>query len=58
MINSDGAPNPPDPDGEALERVLQSGPGGAFLLAGIATAIVLGLWLAFYLFVFIPHANP
>jgi len=58
MINSDNAPNPSGSEDEALERVLRSGPGGAFLLAGITTAIVLALWLAFYFFVFIPHANP
>lgn len=59
MIDSNQRPeNSTETEGEALDRVLRSGPGGAFLLAGIATAIVVALWLAFYLFVFLPHASP
>jgi hypothetical protein len=58
MINSEEARHGETSDDEALERVLRAGPGGAFVLAGITTAIVLALWLGFYLFVFIPHANP
>ena len=34
------------------------GARGALFLAGIATAVVIGLWLAFYLFVFVPRATP
>jgi hypothetical protein len=52
MINSEH-------DGEeALEPILQSGARGALMLAGIATAIVIGLWFAFYLLVFVPRAAP
>lgn len=58
MINSDEPTGAAGSEKEALERILRSGPGGAFLLAGITTAIVLGMWLTFYLLVFIPHANP
>ncbi|MDG4892387.1 hypothetical protein P9272_02060 [Mesorhizobium sp. WSM4976] len=57
MINTD-LPHNSEPEDEALERVLRSGPRGAFLLAGLTTAIVLALWVAFYFLVFIPHANP
>ncbi len=32
-----------------------SGGRGAVVLAGIAVAIVIGLWFAFYLFVFTPR---
>jgi hypothetical protein len=39
------------PDDAALEPILQSGAHGAVMLAGIATAVVIGLWFAFYLFV-------
>ena len=31
--------------------------GGAAALAGIATAIVVAIWFAFYLLVFIPRAT-
>jgi hypothetical protein len=52
MINS-------EPDGaQPLEPIVQSGARGALALAGIATAVVIGLWLAFYLFVFVPRAMP
>ena len=40
----------------AIERIAGSGAAGAIVLAGIATTIVIGLWFAFYLVVFIPRA--
>jgi hypothetical protein len=43
-------------DEAAIDRILRSGARGAVWLAGIATAIVLLLWLAFYFFVFVPRA--
>ena len=52
MINSEH-----DSGEEALEPILQSGARGAVMLAGIATAVVIGLWFAFYLFVFLPRAS-
>lgn len=54
MINSD----PPDahaPNDEAVGRIVAGGPGGALTLAGIATACVVAMWFAFYLFVFLPR---
>jgi len=55
MINSD---HEAQADEAALAPILQTGARGALMLAGIATAIVIGLWLAFYLFVFVPRAAP
>jgi len=54
MINSPISTN----DSQALDRPRDSGPLGAAVLAGIATAIVIAIWFAFYLFVFIPRAVP
>ena len=54
MFNSD-PPQLLTPDERAVERVVAAGPRGALTLAGIATAIVVALWLAFYLFVFLPR---
>jgi hypothetical protein len=57
MINSD-----PETAGEtapspaAVESILRSGATGAIVLAGLATTIVIAIWLAFYLFVFMPRA--
>ena len=40
---------------ERVERIVADGPRGALMLAGITTAIVIALWFAFYLFVFLPR---
>jgi hypothetical protein len=56
MINSP----PPGPgaspsDDAAVDAIVTAGPQGAIVVAGIATAIVVALWFAFYLFVFLPR---
>jgi Na+/alanine symporter len=38
-----------------LERIYRRAPVGALTIAGIATAIVFGLWLAFYWVIFLPR---
>jgi hypothetical protein len=57
MINS---PSPqvamPGSEDEAVETIVRAGPGGAVAVAGVATAIVIALWFAFYLFVFLPRS--
>ena len=40
---------------EQIEAIVRSGPIGALTVAGIATAIVIGMWLLFYLLVFLPR---
>ncbi|SEA91849.1 MULTISPECIES: hypothetical protein [Paraburkholderia] len=40
---------------EAVDKIVGRGPSGAIALAGIATAIVIGLWFAFYFIVFLPR---
>ena len=52
MINS-----PIDGDDEAVERIVASGPRGAIALAGITTLIVVAIWFAFYLLVFVPRGG-
>ena len=54
MINSEPSPTPA-PSDEAIERIVTEGPNGALTLAGIATACVVAIWFAFYLFVFLPR---
>jgi hypothetical protein len=39
----------------AVDAIVQTGARGAVMLSGIATAIVIGLWIAFYLLVFVPR---
>jgi hypothetical protein len=42
-------------DEEEVDEVVARGPRGALALAGIATFIVVAIWLAFYLLVFVPR---
>jgi hypothetical protein len=42
-------------DEAAVDEIVASGPTGAIALASIATAIVIGLWFAFYFLVFLPR---
>ena len=43
-------------DEERVDAIVRSGPGGAIAVAGIATVVVIALWFAFYLFVFLPRS--
>lgn len=55
MINSE-LPEPIDSTTDArVNRIVAAGPGGALVVAGIATALIVGMWFAFYLFVFLPR---
>jgi hypothetical protein len=59
MINS--APTSEESDADTLQdadvnAILRSGAKGAIVLAGLATAIVVAIWFAFYLLVFVPRA--
>ncbi|WP_044559574.1 hypothetical protein [Azospirillum sp. B4] len=56
MINSE-QDIPGDAQDDAVDRIVLSGAKGAVVLAGIATAIVVAIWFAFYLFVFVPRAT-
>lgn len=48
-------------DGAAEQRrvdeIVARGPGGAFALAGIAVAIVMAIWLAFYFLVYVARGG-
>jgi hypothetical protein len=56
MINSSSPPSSSSSEDESVDAIVRSGPGGAIVVAGIATAVVIGLWLAFYLLVFLPRS--
>jgi hypothetical protein len=51
MINSE-LPEESNRD-DRVDSIVAAGPHGALTLAGIATACVVAIWLAFYLFVFL-----
>jgi len=40
---------------EAVERIVARGPAGTFAVAGVATAIVVVIYFAFYFFVYLPR---
>ena len=44
-----------DPREREVDEIVSRGPAGAFAVAGIATAIVVAIYFAFYLFVYLPR---
>ncbi|KWR88404.1 hypothetical protein [Cupriavidus sp. IDO] len=52
-----GAPDPDqfEPTEADLHRVVSAGPTGAFAVAGVATAIVVLIYLAFWFFIHVPR---
>ena len=60
MLNSPPLPSTTEPtqDDDAVNAVVRAGPKGAIAVAGIATLIVLAIWLAFYFLVFVPRGVP
>ena len=45
----------PDQRQAEVEEIVRRGPGGAFAVAGVATAIVVLIFVLFYLLVFLPR---
>jgi hypothetical protein len=57
MINSSPPQTLASPsEDESVEAIVRAGPSGALMVAGIAAAIVVALWFAFYLLVFLPRS--
>jgi hypothetical protein len=40
---------------EDVQKIVARGPRGAIALAGLTVAILLAIWLAFFVFVFLPR---
>jgi hypothetical protein len=40
---------------DEVERIVAEGPSGAFAVAGVATAIVVAMYLLFYFAVYLPR---
>ena len=57
MIVSQDAPASPETEDAQIDEIVRSGPRGAVVVAGIATAIVIALWFAFYFMVFLPRGS-
>ena len=56
MLNS--PPKATEPRHDDVDAVVRAGPKGAIAVAGVATLIVLAIWLAFYFLVFVPRGVP
>ena len=57
MIVSQNSPSSPETEDARIDEIVRSGPKGAVVVAGIATAIVIALWFAFYFIVFLPRGS-
>jgi hypothetical protein len=57
MLNANPDSERPEADDDAVDRIVQSRARGALTLVTISTAVVIALWLAFYLFVFLPRGS-
>ncbi len=56
MSERDGASAEPAMHEDArVDEIVGEGPSGTFAVAGVATAIVIAIWFAFYFFVFLPR---
>jgi hypothetical protein len=44
-----------DTNDEAVERIVRLGPTGAFAVAGMASAVVVALYFAFYFYAYLPR---
>jgi hypothetical protein len=44
-----------DANDAQVDEIVRRGPAGAFAVAGIATAIVVAIYFAFYFLVFLPR---
>jgi hypothetical protein len=53
MINSE-VPAEASRD-ERIDEIVEAGPHGALALSAVAAALVVAIWFAFYLFVFLPR---
>ena len=42
-------------DDREVDEIVARGPSGAWAVAGIATAIVVAIYFAFYLFIYLPR---
>jgi hypothetical protein len=57
MIISQNSLSSPEAEEARIEEIVRSGPHGAVVVAGIATAIVIALWFVFYFMVFLPRGS-
>ena len=57
MIVSQDAASSTESEDARVDKIVRSSPLGAVVVAGIATAIVIAFWFAFYFMVFLPRGS-
>jgi hypothetical protein len=57
MIVSQDSSSSPETEDARIDEIVRSGPKGAVVVAGIATAVVIALWFSFYFMVFLPRGS-
>ena len=57
MIVSEDAASSTESEDARVDKIVRSSPLGAVVVAGIATAIVIAFWFAFYFMVFLPRGS-
>jgi len=55
MITESPPGSGPEHDQAAVDAIVRRGPVGALALAGAALGIVVAIWIAFYVLVFLPR---
>jgi hypothetical protein len=48
-------PDHPEASDREVDEIVARGPSGAWAVAGIATAIVVAIYFAFYVFIYLPR---
>jgi hypothetical protein len=54
MPHEDAPPLDDDED-RRVDEIVRRGPSGAFAVAGVATALVVAIYFAFYFFAYLPR---
>jgi hypothetical protein len=54
-VSTNSVDDPVPADQAQVDEIVGRGPAGAFAVAGLATAIVVLLFIAFYVFVYLPR---
>jgi hypothetical protein len=54
-MTDDPGRDPSELEQDRIDEIVEKGPTGAFAVAGVATAIVVALWFAFYFFAYLPR---
>lgn len=45
------------PEDRRVDEIVRRGPAGAFAVAGVATAIVMAIYFAFYFWIYLPRGT-